>query len=57
VVPALPKRNRAVTHHIDRHELGLFERRDMLDHARSRIAGAFPEARLQRRGLYIAVKA
>jgi ubiquinone/menaquinone biosynthesis C-methylase UbiE len=52
------ERNKAVTHHVDRHELGLFERRDML--ACMREAGLrahFQEQGLMPdRGLYIAVK-
>jgi ubiquinone/menaquinone biosynthesis C-methylase UbiE len=52
------ERNKAVTHHVDRHELGLFERRDML--ASMREAGLrahFHEQGLMPdRGLYIAVK-
>jgi ubiquinone/menaquinone biosynthesis C-methylase UbiE len=53
------ERNKAVTHHVDRHELGLFERRGML--AAMRQAGLrahFEEQGLMPdRGLYIAVKA
>ena len=53
------ERNKAVTHHVDRHELGLFERRDML--ACMREAGLrahFEEQGLMPdRGLYVAVKA
>jgi ubiquinone/menaquinone biosynthesis C-methylase UbiE len=52
------ERNKAVMHHVDRHELGLFERRDML--ASMREAGLrahFHEQGLMPdRGLYIAVK-
>jgi hypothetical protein len=52
------ERNKAVTHHVDRHELGLFERRDML--ACMREAGLrahFHEQSLMPdRGLHIAVK-
>jgi ubiquinone/menaquinone biosynthesis C-methylase UbiE len=52
------ERNKAVTHHVDRHELGLFERRKML--ACMREAGLrahFQEQGLMPdRGLYIAVK-
>jgi ubiquinone/menaquinone biosynthesis C-methylase UbiE len=52
------ERNKAVTHHVDRHELGLFERRDML--ACMREAGLrahFQEQGLMpERGLYIALK-
>ena len=52
------ERNKAVTHYVDRHELGLFERRDML--AFMREAGLRPrfqeQGLMQGRGLYIAVK-
>jgi len=52
------ERNKAVTHYVDRHELGLFERRDML--AFMREAGLRPrfqeQGLMQGRGLYVAVK-
>jgi ubiquinone/menaquinone biosynthesis C-methylase UbiE len=53
------ERNKAVTHHVDRHELGLFERRDMLAFMREAgFRAHFQEQGLmQDRGLYIAVKA
>ena len=53
------ERNKAVTHHVDRHELGLFERRDMLAFMREAgFRAHFQEQGLmQDRGLYVAVKA
>jgi ubiquinone/menaquinone biosynthesis C-methylase UbiE len=53
------ERNKAVTHHVDRHELGLFERRDMLAFMREAgLRARFQEQGLmQGRGLYIGVKA
>jgi ubiquinone/menaquinone biosynthesis C-methylase UbiE len=53
------ERNKAVTHHVDRHELGLFERRDMLAIMREAgLRARFQEQGLmQGRGLYVAVKA
>jgi len=50
--------NKAVTHHVDRHELGLFERRDMLAFMRAAgLRARFQEHGLmQGRGLYVAVK-
>jgi ubiquinone/menaquinone biosynthesis C-methylase UbiE len=53
------ERNKAVTHHVDRHELGLFERRDMLAYMREAgLRAHFQEQGLmQDRGLYIAIKA
>jgi ubiquinone/menaquinone biosynthesis C-methylase UbiE len=52
------ERNKAVTHHVDRHELGLFERSDMLAFMREAgLRARFQEQGLmQGRGLYIAVK-
>src|SRR5215475_11363991 len=52
------ERNNAVTHHVDRHELGLFERRDMLAAMRQAGLRAQFEAKglMPDRGLYIAVK-
>jgi hypothetical protein len=49
---------RAVTHHVDRHELGLFERRDMLAFMREAGLRAHfePQGLMPDRGLYIAVK-
>jgi ubiquinone/menaquinone biosynthesis C-methylase UbiE len=53
------ERNKAITHHVDRHELGLFERRDMLAYMREAgLRAHFQEQGLmQDRGLYIAIKA
>jgi ubiquinone/menaquinone biosynthesis C-methylase UbiE len=53
------ERNKAVTHYVDRHELGLFERRDMLAFMREAgLRARFQEQGLmQGRGLYVAVKA
>jgi ubiquinone/menaquinone biosynthesis C-methylase UbiE len=53
------ERNKAVTHHVDRHELGLFERRDMLAFMREAgLRARYQEQGLmQGRGLYVAVKA
>jgi ubiquinone/menaquinone biosynthesis C-methylase UbiE len=53
------ERNKAVMHHVDRHELGLFERRDMLAFMREAgLRAHFHEQGLMPdRGLYIAVKA
>lgn len=55
----IAKRNRAVTHYVDRHELGLFERRDMLDlMQQAGLQAHFLEQGLMRgRGLYVGVKA
>ena len=55
----IAERNKAVTHHVDRHELGLFERRDMLTFMREAgLRARFQEQGLmQGRGLYIGVKA
>jgi hypothetical protein len=49
---------RAVTHHVDRHELGLFERREMLAFMREAgLCAQFePQGLMPDRGLYIAVK-
>ena len=55
----IAERNKAVTHHVDRHELGLFERRETLDLMRQ--AGLQPhvleQGLMPGRGLYIGVKA
>jgi ubiquinone/menaquinone biosynthesis C-methylase UbiE len=55
----IAERNKAVTHYIDRHELGLFERSDMLTFMREAgLRARFQEQGLmQGRGLYIGVKA
>jgi hypothetical protein len=55
----IAERNKGVTHHVDRHELGLFERSDMLDLMRQAgLQAYFLEQGLMRgRGLYIGVKA
>jgi ubiquinone/menaquinone biosynthesis C-methylase UbiE len=52
------ERNKAVTHYVDRHELGLFERRDTLAFMREvGLRARFQEQGLmQGRGLYVAVK-
>jgi len=52
------ERNKGVTHHVDRHELGLFERQDMLAFMREAgLRARFQEQGLmQGRGLYVAVK-
>jgi hypothetical protein len=53
------ERNKAVMHHVDRHELGLFERRDMLAFMRTAGLRAHfePQGLMPDRGLYVAVKA
>jgi ubiquinone/menaquinone biosynthesis C-methylase UbiE len=55
----IAERGKSVTHHVDRHELGLFERGDMLDLMREAgLQAHFLEQGLMRgRGLYIGVKA
>jgi hypothetical protein len=54
----IAERNKAVTHHVDRHELGLFGRRETLDHMQQAgLRARFLEQGLMRgRGLYIGVK-
>lgn len=55
----IAERNKAVTHHVDRHELGLFGRRETLDLMRQAgLRARFLEQGLmQGRGLYVAIKA
>jgi len=55
----IAERNKAVTHYVDRHELGLFEKRDMLDLMRQAGLRAhfIEQGLMQGRGLYIGVKA
>jgi ubiquinone/menaquinone biosynthesis C-methylase UbiE len=54
----IAERNKAVTHHVERHELGLFERRETLAFMRQAgLRAHFMEEGLMRgRGLYVAIK-